>query len=235
MRPSIEAKNAAYLKHNQQPTAHTLRDLQSVRSEVQKNARHYANQYVTTLCESIQKASDTGNLREMYNGIKLAIISDKSKHWTDGSNTTSNYLELYSEETEVAQTKIEDLPRLPSMHKLDAEPTIDELSKALDLLSSEKAPGNNGTLAEVLKCSKTSLLPILHGLLIKCWRDGSVPQDMRDANIHTLYKNKGDRGGCNNYRGISLLSITGKLCPIVGLWRLQKLADRIYSEAQCVF
>ena len=150
MRPSIEAKNTAYIKHNQQPTAHTLRDLQSPRSEVLKNAWHYANEYWSTLCESIQTASDTGNLREMYNGIKLAIgpsvkkvaplkskdgdiISDKSKQmdwWV------KHYLELYSEETEVAQTAIDDLPRLPTMQKLDAEPTIDELGKALDLLSS---------------------------------------------------------------------------------------------------
>ena len=87
----------------------------------------------------------------------------------------------------------------------------------------------------MLKCSNASLLPILHGLLIKCWREGSVPQDMRDANIHTLYKNKDDKGDCNNYRGISLLSITGKLYARVVIWRLQKLADWIYSETQCGF
>ena len=34
-------------------------------------------------------------------------------------------------------------------------------------------------------------------------REGEVPPDMRDAKIVTLFKNKGDRSDCNNYRGIS--------------------------------
>ncbi len=58
---------------------------------------------------------------------------------------------------------------------------------------------------------------------------------MRDANIITLYKNKGDHSDCNNYRGISLLSIVGKVFAHVVLNRLQVLAERVYSEAQCGF
>ena len=48
---------------------------------------------------------------------------------------------------------------------------------------------------------------------------------MKDASIVTLYKNKGNRGDCNNYCGISLLSIAGKLLAHVVLKRLQVLAD----------
>ena len=58
---------------------------------------------------------------------------------------------------------------------------------------------------------------------------------MRDATIVTLYKNKGDRSDCNNYRGISLLSIVGKVYARIILNRLQCLAQRIYPESQCGF
>ena len=58
---------------------------------------------------------------------------------------------------------------------------------------------------------------------------------MRDANIVTLYKNKGDRGDCNNYRGISFLNIVGKLFAKVVLMKLHVLVERIYSESQCRF
>ena len=58
---------------------------------------------------------------------------------------------------------------------------------------------------------------------------------MRDAKIVTLYKNKGARSDCNNYRGISLLIIVGKLFAKVLLSRLQQLAERVYPESQCGF
>ena len=58
---------------------------------------------------------------------------------------------------------------------------------------------------------------------------------MRDANIVTLCKNKGDRGDCNNYHGISLLSIIGKLFTKAVLMKLRVLAERIYPESQCSF
>ena len=60
-------------------------------------------------------------------------------------------------------------------------------------------------------------------------------QDMRDAKIITLYKNKGERSNCNNYRGISLLSIIGKVYTWVLLIYLQKLAEHVYLESQCGF
>lgn len=58
---------------------------------------------------------------------------------------------------------------------------------------------------------------------------------MRNAKIVTLYKNKGDRSDCSNYRGISLLSIVGKLYARVLFVRLQQLAERVYPESQCGF
>ena len=65
----------------------------------------------------------------------------------------------------------------------------------------------------------------LHVLLLLCWKEGTVPQDMRYANIVTLYKNKCDRSDCNNYRGISLLSVVGKVFARVALTKLQILQN----------
>ena len=58
---------------------------------------------------------------------------------------------------------------------------------------------------------------------------------MQDAKIVTLYKIKGDKGDYNNYMGISLLSVAGKIFVRVLLKRLQRLTDRILPETQSGF
>lgn len=119
------------------------------------------------------------------------------------------------------------------MEELDEMPTLEELSKAIDNLVCGKAPGKDSISAEVLKHGKPSFVQLLHELLCQCWVKRHIPQDMRDASIVTLYKNKGDRSDCNNYRGISLLIIVGKVFARVTLSRLQSLASRVYPESQC--
>ena len=76
------------------------------------------------------------------------------------------------------------------------------------------------------------MLLSLHEVLCQCWQEEAVPQDMRDSKSITIYKNKGERNDCNNYRGITLRSIVGKVFARVILIRLQKLAERIYPESQ---
>ncbi|XP_037774545.1 uncharacterized protein LOC119571204 [Penaeus monodon] len=110
------------------------------------------------------------------------------------------------------------------MEELDAESTLAELRIVIDSLASDKAPGTDGIPSDLISCCKDTLLQPLHDVLCQCWREGDVPQDMRDTKIITLYKNKGDRCDCNNYRGISLLSIVGKPYARVMLVHLQKLA-----------
>ena len=75
------------------------------------------------------------------------------------------------------------------MDELDNEPTVEELSKTIDSLASGKAPGNDAIPPEVTKDGRRALLMHLHEFLCLCWKEGAVPQDIRDAKIVTLYKN----------------------------------------------
>ncbi len=135
----------------------------------------------------------------------------------------------------VRSSVLEALENKPVMYDLDKEPTSADLSVAIKSLTPGKACGNDGIPPDLLRQCNESLLPHLHQVLLDCWRKGTVPQDMKDSTIITLYKNKGARHDCNNYRGISLLSIVGKTIARVILPRLQILANRVYPESQCGF
>ena len=119
-----------------------------------------------------------------------------------------HYQELCLRENTIIDSAVESTCTLPILEELDVPPSVEELSKAIDSLACGKAPGKDGIPPEVIKAGKqTALLHHLHKLLLQYWEEGTVPQDMYNANIIMLYKNKGD---CNNYHGISLLSIVGK-------------------------
>ena len=57
--------------------------------------------------------------------------------------------------------------------------------------------------------------------LFQCmWRKEAIPQYFKDASIIHLCKRKGNPQVCDNHRGISLLSIAGKLLAKILLNRL---------------
>ena len=137
------------------------------------------------------------------------IITDRKKQM---ERWVEHYLELYSTENTVSEEALNSIQLMPIMVELDSEPTASLIEKAINGLANDKAPGNGAIPLEVIKQGIPVLLQHLHELLSLCWREAEVPQDMRDAKIVTLFKNKGDLSDCNNYRGVSLLSVVGSVC-----------------------
>ena len=247
--PVLDQKRKALLRHKKRPTTSSKQRLKSTRKQSRRTARRCANDHWMELSQEIQQAADTGNIRGMYEGIKKAtgptskktaplkdlqgnVITDKTKQM---NRWVEHYGELYSRETKVTDAAIDAVEELPSMPELDSLPTMEELMKAINSLPARKAPGKDGISAEIIKAARGHLAPHLLDLLQQCWKEGRVPQDMKDSVIVTLYKNKGDRSDCNNHRGISLMSIVGKCFARVVLTRLQKIAERVYPESQCGF
>ena len=117
---------------------------------------------------------------------------------------------------------------------MDACPNIEEVSKAISMLSDGKSPGADGIHPELLKCGGHLLEQHLHEIIVDAWNTKNPPQAWKDAQLVTLFK-KGDRRLCGNYRGISLLSIPGKVFARILLNRLTTHAESFLPEAQCGF
>ena len=110
------------------------------------------------------------------------------------------------------------------------------MTEAIDQLKSRKAARVDGIPPEIWKHGGPALHVKLYDLLFCCWEQGRLPQDLRDAVIITLYKNKGEKSDCSNYQGITLLSIAGKVLARVLLNRfVPTIAEEILPESQCGF
>ena len=55
-----------------------------------------------------------------------------------------HYSDLYSRKNIVPPSALDAVECLPTIEELDTEPTLEELSNAIDSLASGKAPGSDG-------------------------------------------------------------------------------------------
>ena len=109
--------------------------------------------------------------------------------------------------------------------------------KTIKLLSSGKAPGSDAIPAETYKAGGPPVAEKLTELFHIMWRKEAIPQEFKDATIIHLFKRQGNLQDCDNHRGISLLSIAGKILASVLLNRMNELFEQsgLLPESQCGF
>jgi len=103
---------------------------------------------------------------------------------------------------------------------LEMKPTLEELTSAVKKLKNSKAGGSSNILPEMVKAA--------------CEEVRKVPQEWTDATIIPIPK-KGNLNICDNWRGIALLEVVGKVVARVIQARLQKVAEEELPESQCGF
>jgi reverse transcriptase-like protein len=118
--------------------------------------------------------------------------------------------------------------------KQDQCPTVEEVGKAVESLKSFKAAGPDGIVAELLKAGGNSVVKWLHRIIQKIWTGEQVVEEWKTCTIVPLFK-KGDAEVCDNYRGISLLSIPSKVLAKVLYKRIEHVVEPKLHEAQCGF
>ena len=85
-----------------------------------------------------------------------------------------------------------------------------------------------------LKCCGNALVTHIVILLMTVRSEQRVPAEWRDALLVPVPK-KGDLSLCDNWRGISLLDVMGKIFARVLNDRLQLVVEEVVSDTQCGF
>ena len=162
------------------------------------------------------------------NGDVCVSPSEAVERWRQHFETVLNVNSDYQEAALLALCQYE------TRGDLDEPPTEDEIDVAMMRLKMQKAGGKNGILPEMIKSCGSHIMDNICDLFHTVWMEERVPTEWRDALIVPIPK-KGDLTLCDNWRGISLLDVVGKIFAKVIQNRLQEVVEEVVPDSQCGF
>ena len=192
---------------------------------LQKRTRSLKSDWWERKAVELQRAADRNDMKGFYNGLKEVWgpkkkgpahlkSTDGMESFPDSKRVVARWSEYFKKllnvPGDINHEALDIIPQCITTTSLDEIPTMDEMARAIVCLKDGKVPGGDGIPAAVWKHGGDNLFTRLHQLITNAWEVGSVPQAWKDASIVTIHT-KGDRTDSGNYRGISLLSIAGKI------------------------
>ncbi|PFX16641.1 Craniofacial development protein 2 [Stylophora pistillata] len=170
------------------------------------------------------------------------MFAEKRKRFSVWQNEISNaikkqqYHEMRSKTPSVNIDAIASLPQLSVKSHLDETPTLEDIATAIGAMRKGKGAGPDGIPAEAYKVAGPALIEKLHVFFTRISDEEVIPSDLQDALIVTIFIfKKGDKANCENYRGISLFFIAGKIFPRILACCLFPIAEEVLPESQCGF
>jgi len=142
--------------------------------------------------------------------------------------------EVLNQPAPVSEFDFDSRPTAAQLDIAEGNFSPQEVKKAISSLKNNKSAGLDGITAELLKHGKEVVVDELTNLFNLIWEREEVPADWRHGVIITLPK-KGNLSDCNNWRGITLLSVPGKAFCSVLLNRLKVKIDQTLRQEQAGF
>ena len=246
----LNERNKAKAQELKRKTRANTAGLAKARSRLQKYTRNMKLRWWEEKAEALQQAADINDMKAFYNGLREVygpqrrgtgqlIADDGVTILKDKDETLNRFAQHFDQLLNVPGTvdkaALDELPDIGPRAELDHVPSFDELAAAITFTRENKAPGGCGIPAEVWKYGGKGIQEKLHELIVDIWKKEQMPQNWKDANIVPIFK-KGNKKECGNYRGISLLSIAGKIVTRIILNRIEKtICPLILPETQCGF
>ena len=214
--------------------------------EVKNSLRSDKRKFMEDIAETAEQAVAMGNMKEVYDATKKLCgkysrpevpVKNKDNRPLSGQEAQLQRWAEHFEEL-LNRPAPEEPPDIePAANDLDINcdvPTREEIARAISKLNNGKAAGPDYIPAEALKVDIGLSVEILHQLFEKIWMTEDFPEDWREGHLIKLPK-KGDLSQCKNYRGITLLSITGKVFNRIVLERMKDTVDIHLRDNQAGF
>jgi len=157
----------------------------------------------TVLDEKKEEVSEEGIMRVWKEAFHLLGVED-----VKDSKFDQKFCEKVLEQQEETYNESYDSTNVKK--ELDTPIELAETEEAIQRLKLGKAAGSDEIVAEVLKRGGDNVAKAVHTLCQKVWKEEDLPTDWTRGVIFPIYKD-GDKRDPLNYRGITLLSIVGKI------------------------
>ena len=168
-------------------------------------------------------------------------VKDENGNLLKGGDARKRWAQYYENLLNVEENREADIVAVPGVQvplmddENEREISREEVERALKETKVGKAPGVDGVKAEMLKEGGRTVVEWLERLFKICFILSMVPVDWVLAIIVPLYKGKGDIYECSNSRGISLLSVVGKVYGRILINRIRDKTEGAISEVQSGF
>ena len=215
--------------------------------EVKRSMRDDRRKWTDDLVTEAERAASNGHMRTVYEVTRVLsnerrgtanVVKDK-----DGRVLSSleERKRRWKEHFEEVLNRPQPTNPLEVDEERDTDVNIDtgqiqreEIMKAMKKLKNGKSGGIDGITAEIMKADMETSGKYLEKLFTAVWNQEVIPSEWNKGLIVKIPK-KGDRSICDNYRGITLLSVPSKVFSRVLISRIQDGVESQLREEQAGF
>ena len=172
-------------------------------------------------------------LRGKRSSITYSIKDSDANILTDENEILSRWREYFEDLLNPVTASTRDTHEVTQIGE-DKVFTAAEMATSIKGIKSGKAAGEDEIRPEMLKALTGEGILWLTRVCQVVWKFGKIPRDWQTGVIIPVF-NKGDRKQCKNYRGISLLSLPGKVYAKCLERKCLEIVESKLKDGQCSF
>lgn len=240
----VEERRCARIKAKQLRTRRSEAEFRAKSVEVYRFLRHKKREKYNNEIEEMESNMSINNTRDFYKTVKQykkgfqphanKILDRSGELLSDKGSRLARWKEYFQELLEPTE-----VPEVVGGEFATVDPEIDdpsyeEVVEAIHELKNNKAAGADNVAGELLRHGGPDLWERLHNIISRIWREETLPDDWKIGLLVPIHK-KGSKQVCDNYRGISLLSVPYKVLSKVIYKRLVPVVEALVGDYQCGF
>ena len=238
-------KEAVNVRRTRASKAAAQAEYTEAHKEVKRSVKKDKRDYIDSLAQQAEEAAYHGNMKDLYMTTKLAgkcsrperpVKDRQGQNITDSAQLLERWAEHFEELlNRPAPENPPDIAEAEIDIDIDCDPpTRGEIIRTIKKMKNGKAAGPDGIPAEALKADVETTADMLLPPFVKIWEQEETPTDWKDGHIVKLPK-KGDLSRCENYRGVTLMSVPGKVFNRILLERMKDAVDVRLRDHQAGF